>query len=393
MEYEHIVAQIPSFIKENIRQSTEGMTYCFHDETHVLDVVAAVREMADYYLLSPTDRFIVICAAYFHDVGYANGGAVGHEERSAEFADQFLIKYDVEEDARKQVMACILATRMPQKPEGLLQQIVCDADLFHLGGMNFAERNKLMRKESELVTGQTIDKEMWRRQTIRLMENHHYHTQYAQERRESIKKHNLNTLLEKNNKGNGDKISQQKAIKVGGKKSRPERGIETMFRITSSNNQRLSDMADNKANILLTVNSIILSVVAAGLLRKLDSNQHLIIPTFTLMTAVVITMVLAILATIPKIPAGYFKDEEVQNKTVNLLFFGNFFRMPFHTYQDGMQQAMEDSEFLYGMMTKDVYSQGVVLGRKYRLLRYAYGVFMFGLVLSVIAFFIAIITY
>jgi len=195
--------------------------------------------------------------------------------------------------------------------------------------------------------------------------------------------------LEKNNKGNGDKLSR----KLGGKKSRPERGIETMFRITSSNNQRLSDMADNKANILLTVNSIILSVVAAGLLRKLDSNQHLIIPTFILMTAVVITMVLAILATIPKIPAGYFKDEEVQNKTVNLLFFGNFFRMPFHTYQDGMQQAMEDSEFLYGMMTKDVYSQGVVLGRKYRLLRYAYGVFMFGLVLSVIAFFIAIITY
>jgi hypothetical protein len=67
--------------------------------------------------------------------------------------------------------------------------------------------------------------------------------------------------------------------------------------------------------------------------------------------------------------------------------------MPFDAYKSGMEQVMEDSSFLYGMMTKDVYSQGVVLGRKYRLLRYAYGIFMFGLVLSVIAFFIAIVTY
>lgn len=391
MEYEHIIAQIPYFIKKNIRQSTEDIAYCFHDETHVLDVVAAVREMADYYVLSPRDRFIVICAAYFHDLGYATGGAKDHEERSAAFADQFLIEFDVEEETRQQVAACILATKMPQKPQGLLQQIVCDADLFHLGGVNFAERNKLMRKEAESVNGQPIDKNLWRAQTIKLMENHHYHTQYAQERRERIKEQNLKSLLEKNKKD--DDHNASKSNKVSGKKTRPERGIETMFRITSSNNQRLSDMADNKANILLTVNSIILSVVAAGLLRKLDNNQHLIIPTFILMTAVVITMVLAILATIPKIPQGFFKQEEVRNKTVNLLFFGNFFRMPFDTYRQGMEQAMEDSEFLYGMMTKDVYSQGVVLGRKYRLLRYAYGVFMFGLVLSVIAFFIAIITY
>lgn len=393
MEYEHIIAQIPSFIKKSVQHSLEDVTYCFHDDTHVLDVVAAVREMADYYMLSPKDRFIIICAAYFHDVGYLTGGAHQHEERSADVAEEFLKEVNVEEEIRQQVRACILATKMPQQPEGLLQQIVCDADLFHLGGANFAERNKLMRKEAEMVKGQEIDKNVWRAHTIKLMENHHYHTKYAQERRENIKKQNLEALLEKNSKVKGTDISKQKPTKVSGKISRPERGIETMFRITSSNNQRLSDMADNKANILLTVNSIILSVVAAGLLRKLDSNEHLIIPTFILMTAVVITMVLAILATIPKIPNGFFKEEEVQNKTVNLLFFGNFFKMPFDAYKSGMEQVMEDSGFLYGMMTKDVYSQGVVLGRKYRLLRYAYGIFMFGLVLSVIAFFIAIITY
>lgn len=162
-----------------------------------------------------------------------------------------------------------------------------------------------------------------------------------------------------------------------------------MFRITSSNNQRLSDMADNKANILLTVNSIILSVVIAVLFRKLDSNEHLIFPTIILTVIVVATMVMAILSTIPKIPAGKFSKQEIEDKTVNLLFFGNFYKMKLDDYNDGMQKVMIDSEFLYGMLTKDVYSQGVVLGRKYKLLRYAYGIFMFGLVISVISFVIA----
>jgi hypothetical protein len=54
---------------------------------------------------------------------------------------------------------------------------------------------------------------------------------------------------------------------------------------------------------------------------------------------------------------------------------------------------MNDREFLYGSLTKDVYSQGVVLGRKYRLLRVAYNVFMFGIVVSVIAFVIASVFY
>ena len=163
------------------------------------------------------------------------------------------------------------------------------------------------------------------------------------------------------------------------------------FRITSSNNQRLSDMADNKANILLTVNSIILSLVVTVLLRRLDNETHLLIPTIFLMVIVVTTMIFAILATIPKIPNGYFNLDHLESKKVNLLFFGNFYKMSYIDYEKGMGKTMEDSELLYGMLTRDVYSQGVSLGRKYVLLRYAYGIFMFGLVISVLAFSIAVV--
>ena len=173
------------------------------------------------------------------------------------------------------------------------------------------------------------------------------------------------------------------------KTDRPDKGIETMFRISSSNHQRLSDMADNKSHIMITVNSIIISVVASLLLRKLDTNNYLIIPAIMLLLVSLVTIVLSILATRPNIPNGTFTQQDVDEKKVNLLFFGNFYRMSLESYSQGMKEVMEDREFLYGNLIRDIYSQGVVLGKKYKLLRVAYNIFMFGLIVSVIAFIIA----
>ena len=173
------------------------------------------------------------------------------------------------------------------------------------------------------------------------------------------------------------------------KAERPERGIETMFRITSGNNQRLSDMADNKAHILITVNSIILSAIISLVLRKLDENSFLTIPTFILLTISLLSMTFSILATRPAIPKGVFTPDDIDQKKVNLLFFGNFYKMHLEEYTSGMLKVMADKDFLYGTLIRDVYSQGVVLGRKYRLLRSAYNIFMFGLIVSVLAFIIA----
>lgn len=102
-------------------------------------------------------------------------------------------------------------------------------------------------------------------------------------------------------------------------------------------------------------------------------------------------MVCSILATRPTLPPGIFTQKEIDEKKVNLLFFGNFYRMSYEEYDKGMKEMMNDRDFLYGSLTRDVYSQGIVLGRKYRLLRTGYNVFMFGIVISVLAFMIAAI--
>lgn len=163
-----------------------------------------------------------------------------------------------------------------------------------------------------------------------------------------------------------------------------------MFRITSTNNQRLSDMADKKADILITVNSILLSAILSLLIRRLESNTHLVLPTIMILFVSAIKLIYAILATRPKIPSGVFSEQDVKDKKVNLLFFGNFYKMDFETYRQGMLKVMEDREFLYGSLVRDVYSQGIVLGRKFKLLRIAYNVFMFGLMAAILAFVVAI---
>lgn len=379
----------------------------YHNLVHTEQVVKAVVKIANHYQLSDQDFFVVNTAAWFHDTGYLTSFE-HHEARGADAAREFLLARGLEPATTELVVNCILATKMPQHPVGLLEQIVCDADLFHLGGDNFKERNKLMRKEAQAFCGKEIDKNDWRLKTISLFEAHHYHTEYCQDLLAAKKELNLQELKEKSTKEiqkeeknemkDVQKIEKQdlKAEKQGQelekkkkKNDRPDKGIETMFRITSGNNQRLSDMADNKAHIMISTNSIILSVILSILLRKLEDNPHLILPTLILLIICVVTMVFSILATRPSVPAGTFSAEDIKQKRVNLLFFGNFYRMELPEYVAGMEQMMEDRDFLYGSLIRDVYSQGVVLGRKYRLLRIAYNVFMFGIIGSVLAFVIA----
>lgn len=180
---------------------------------------------------------------------------------------------------------------------------------------------------------------------------------------------------------------KEKAAKE--KNDKPDKGIETMFRISSSNHQRLSDMADKKASIMITVNSIILSAVLSLLLRRLEEQSYLTFPTFMLITISLVAMIFAILSTRPTIPGGSFAPAEVDEKKVNLLFFGNFYKMPLADYKEAMLKTMQDGELLYGNLIMDGYAQGIVLGKKYRLLRLSYNIFMFGLIASVIAFFVA----
>jgi predicted metal-dependent HD superfamily phosphohydrolase len=399
MEYLDILDQVKTYIERAFHSSANDKLV-YHNLAHTEHVAKHAVELANYYKLSDKDFFVVQVASWFHDIGYLERWEE-HERRGAAAAGIFLKERGVNEETIAAVESCIMATKMPQSPANLLEQIVCDSDLYHLGRDDFKDRNRLMRKETENLLGKSIDRSIWRIGTIKLMESHSYHTAYCISKLNETKQKNLAALKSKLQKELAEASSKAdvkvKAIKevkdVEEKKEkskRPERGIETMFRITSGNHQRLSDMADNKAHIMISTNSIILSVILSILLRRLEDNPHLIIPTMILLIVCVVTMVFSILATRPSVPSGRFTMQDIENKSTNLLFFGNFYRMGLPEYSAGIEKMMEDREYLYGSLIKDIYAQGVVLGRKYRLLRIAYNVFMFGIVAAVIAFIIAI---
>jgi Family of unknown function (DUF5706) len=164
-----------------------------------------------------------------------------------------------------------------------------------------------------------------------------------------------------------------------------------MFRTTSNNHLRLSEMADGKANILIQVNAIIISILISVLFSKLEKNTQFIIPAIVLISICIAAIIFAILATRPNVTGGTFSKEDIINKKTNLLFFGNFHKVGLSEYEWGMKEMMKDNDYLYGSMTKDIYFLGVVLARKYRYLRTAYNIFMYGLVIAVIAFAIAML--
>jgi predicted metal-dependent HD superfamily phosphohydrolase len=410
MKYQQLLEDVKHYVL-NYFDTHHDPELLYHDTDHTKGVVAAATRIANHYQLSDEDFFVVVTAAWFHDIGYYTDKA-NHEESGASVAADFLKQLKVDHKIVDKVEGCILATKIPQKPTGLLQQIICDADLFHLGTDDFADKSKLLRKEFNVIKHLDIDKRQWREKNIELLQSHTYFTDYAQlllhDKQEKnmlkLKKKRQETAAEDKPEKAGwseqavvvsqEAVTADKEDKTDTgdkkkKKEKPEKGIETMFRITSGNNQRLSDMADNKAHILITVNSIILSAIISLVLRKLEENSFLAIPSFILLTVSLLSMIFSILATRPSIPEGTFTTQDIDDKKVNLLFFGNFYKMGLEEYTAGMLKVMDDKGFLYGTLIKDVYSQGVVLGRKYRYLRVAYNIFMFGLIVAVIAYILA----
>ena len=370
--------------------------FVFHNLEHTEDVVEACSYMADYYKLNEDDRFVLMVSAWFHDTGFSKGEASGHEDESIRIATDFLSQHDVEPLFIQRISSAIQATRMPQSPISQVEKILCDSDLYHLATEDFKPRNQLLKQEREFLLEHKISKKDWRKNNINFLESHKYFTEYGQEFLEAKKTENLN-LLQKKKQGKVEEpeVAQEEEefpyvpTKTGDAKSQlkeTERGIQTVFRTTSNNHMELSSMADNKSHIMISVNSIIISVTLSVLVARISFYPQFIAPAGLLLLTCLVSLTFAILATRPSVSSGKFTEDDIRGKKANLLFFGNFHKMQLQDYQWGMNQLMKDREYLYNTMMMDIYFLGVVLARKYRFLRIAYTIFMWGLILSVMAF-------
>ena len=379
--------------------------YAFHNLQHTKNVVNAVREIASAYEdMSEKEIEILELAAWFHDMGYDKGPKM-HEARSIQYATDFLKGEHMPAADIETICGCIMATKFPQQPKNYLEEILADADLSHLGKNIYWDRCGKVRQEMALVSELIMNEQEWLDFEIDFMNKHKYHSESAQQLYKKDKLKHIKQLIKQKARLNPQSLTGEEVdilTKKKGKKKKATkklrtqkqqlnqlrlgRGVETMFRTTYRTHVNLSSIADNKANIMLSINAIIISITVSSLVPRFDDNPKLILPTIILLLVCLGAIVFATLSTMPKITEGKFTREDIEQKKSNLLFFGNFYNMKIDDFHWGMMEMIKDSDFLYSSMTRDLYFLGIVLAKRYRYLRTCYRIFMFGLIIAVIAF-------
>lgn len=383
-----IIAKVEIYVTELLSNKLDS-SYLYHNLRHTQRVVKSTKELIENCQISDKEKETLLISAWFHDVGYIESHA-DHEEKSCEIADSFLRDHNIEEETILSVCKTIRATKHVAQPENTIEKILRDADSSHFSKSNYVDTSELLRQELLSLGIINYTTSEWRKENINMLTSEHqYFTEYAQREWQPKKIKNIAKLVQMEKKEEQRKKKEQLKVKL--KNESPERAIQSLFRVTLRNHIKLSDIADTKANILLSVNAIIISLALANLIPKLNSvsDAHLIVPSMILIVFSVVSIIFAILSTRPNVTSGEFTDEDVAKKRVNLLFFGNFHKMPFSKYESALMGMIEDKEYIYESLTKDLYYLGVVLARKYKLLRITYTIFMIGMIASVLSFLIA----
>lgn len=381
-------------LAENILRNNISPKLVYHTIDHTRAVVKAFIEIGNASGLSEKELELGTVAAWFHDTGYTKTTTF-HEQKSIEIFTEIISDEDFSPEEISTIHDLIQGTRMPQQPATMLGKVLCDADLHHLGTESFLELSDLLKKEVENEADRKIKKEMWNVDSYYFLRDHQFFTPYAKKTFGPRENENLielrSNIKEFTKQDKQIQSLEAKLEKLNSKLlQKPSRGIETMFRITSRNHLQLSSMADSKANIMISINTIVISIVITVAGSRIADNENLLMPVIFLVLVCLTTIVLAVLATRPSVSKGTFTRDDIMNKKTNLLFFGNFHGMDIEDYQWGVSEMMKDADYLYSSLTRDVFFLGKVLAKKYRMLRYAYTTFMIGFVISILLF---IITY
>ncbi len=172
----------------------------------------------------------------------------------------------------------------------------------------------------------------------------------------------------------------------------PIRAIQSFFRANYRNHIELSAIADNKANIMISVNSILISVLITLLsYRNIgETNPKVILPVVLFLVSALGSLIFAVLAARPKVTRLPNGTPVPDLSKGNLLFFGNFVSLRLEEYEEAMDQLFRDGSLLYGHLVRDMYYLGQVLDRKYRFLTVSYTLFMTGFIVSVVIFIVTL---
>lgn len=182
------------------------------------------------------------------------------------------------------------------------------------------------------------------------------------------------------------KTSAKAAKDKRDKRSERRRGIETMFRVTYNNHVSLSQLADQKAGILISINGLIITVIITVLTPQFGTWSWSLLPSIALVGGCLVSLTFAVLGARPRIDRTPVTLEKVRSGEHNVLFFGHFTNMPLPDFQAAIRSLGKDRRLLQDSLSRQLYSMGEVLLRKYRYLQIAYTAFLVGIGLAAATF-------
>ena len=164
----------------------------FHNVEHTTHVYAQSELLGRGEKVSDEDLLLLRSAALLHDMGYIDR-MDDHESRSVEYAREILPLYRYKEDQIDRICDLIMATRTPPKPENLLEQILCDANLDHLGRVDFLIQSDKLFQEYRM-RHKIKTKKHWNQYQINFLETHDFYTDIANRMREVPKERQIENI-------------------------------------------------------------------------------------------------------------------------------------------------------------------------------------------------------
>lgn len=382
------IAKVEDFVIHDLTNNLDSR-YTFHNLERAKDLVSKTLEILESYD-KKIDKESTRLASWFLYSGFTKDHD-NHVNHSINIAESFLSETNFKEEKITKVSALIKAAWDGDEPTSTEAKILKDARTAYFGSEDLIELIELQRLELQNFEKDTPKSGKFRKGFIKKLNGEHqFYTEYALKNWNKQKEENAINLVGKSLKA--EKTKKKEKLKVKLKNQSPERAIQSLYRTQLRNHLKLSDIADTKANILLSVNAIIISLLLANLIPKLGTpnNSYLIYPTVIFIVFSIASMIMSVLATRPKINNEELIDNDLNSENTNFLFFGNFHALALPDFKQKMREIIKSKESIYDSLTMDLYYLGLVLKKKYQLLRRTYTVFIIGVVLSVIAFALAL---
>ena len=381
----------------DIFNQTNDTRLVYHNYQRTAEITEQVARIARGDGVNKEATEIAQLAAWFHATGYMSD----YErpvERSVINAQNFLKSNNCPEEKSKKILTCIQSCKPGETPKSEDQYLLSDAIKGLSMTTHFFHHRPLLRLEWELMQNRQLPAIEWNQIQLQELLNTKFYTDFGKKAYEPIIAQNI---LTQKNKVEKSKLTRYQMIdeKEGQlrifqdiEKRMPSGAIQTYFRANYRNHINLSAIADNKANIMISVNAILISVVISILsYRNIpETNPMVLLPVVLFLCTGLISLIFAVLSIRPKVTSKNVGQITTEEAKKNIIFFGNFVTLKLEQYEEAMDAVFRDGELLYGNMVRDMYFLGKVLDKKYRFLTMSYNIFMVGFVATVITFLAAI---